>query len=134
MLEKRDTVAFSAYRSNSQSLSNGEIVIFDGVWTNVGNGYVRSIGVFKAPNPGLYHLTAVVISTDGKSLRLNLYHNRVRMTRSYLTGDGFKTGTFDVVIHLQMGDKVYIDSDQIRTIVSNSNKYVTFSGIKNHIN
>ncbi|CAG2240727.1 C1QL [Mytilus edulis] len=87
MLEKRDTVAFSAYRSSSQTLSNGEIVIFDGVWTNVGNGYERSIGVFKAPNRGLYHLTAVVMSTDGNSLGLNLCHNGLRMTRSYLTGD-----------------------------------------------
>ncbi|VDI64751.1 Hypothetical predicted protein [Mytilus galloprovincialis] len=129
MLEKRDTVAFSAYRSSSQTLSNGEIVIFDGAWTNVGKGYERSIGVFKAPNPGLYHLTAVVMSTEGNSLGLNLYHNGLRMTRSYLSGDGYKTGPFDVVI-LQKGDKVHIESDQIQTIFCNSNRYVTFSGYR----
>ncbi|XP_063404335.1 uncharacterized protein LOC134687809 [Mytilus trossulus] len=130
MLAKRETVAFSAYGSSSQTLSSREKVIFDGTWTNVGNGYEPITGIFEAPHPGLYHLTAVVMSTDGKSLGLDLYHNGVRITRSYLSGDGYKTGTFDVVLNLQKGDKVHIESDTGYTIYSSSNKYITFSGYR----
>ncbi|VDI11041.1 Hypothetical predicted protein [Mytilus galloprovincialis] len=130
MMEKRETVAFSAYRSSSQALSSGEKVIFDGLWTNVGNGYEPSTGVFTAPYPGLYHLTAVVVSTHGNSLGLYLCHNGLRMTRSYLSGDGYKTGTFDVVFNLQKGDTVHIDGDGGHPIFSTSSKYVTFSGYR----
>ncbi|VDI49176.1 Hypothetical predicted protein, partial [Mytilus galloprovincialis] len=96
MMEKKEAVAFSAYRSRSQTLQHGEKVIFDGVWTNVENGYEPSTGVFKTPHPGLYHLTAVVMSDSGSVLVLYLCHNESYMTRRLLSGDGYKTGTFDV--------------------------------------
>ncbi|CAG2192690.1 C1QL [Mytilus edulis] len=127
---KKEAVAFSAYRSRSQTLSYGSIVVFDGVWTNVGNGYEPSTGIFTALYPGLYHLTAVVVSSSGNSLMLYLRHNGSRLTRSYQTGDGYKTGTFDVVLNLQKGDKVYIDSQSIQTIYSDSTKFITFSGYR----
>ncbi|VDI64755.1 Hypothetical predicted protein [Mytilus galloprovincialis] len=130
MLAKRETVAFSAYRSNSQTLSSREKVIFDGVWTYVGNGYESSTGVFTAPHPGLYHFTAVLMSSDKKDLSLYLTLNELRMTRSYLHGDGYKTGTFDVVFNLHKGDTVYIQSDRSQTIFSTSDKYVTFTGYR----
>ncbi|CAG2192689.1 C1QL [Mytilus edulis] len=130
MLAKRETVAFSAHRSNSQTLSSREKVIFDGVWTYVGNGYEPSTGVFTAPHPGLYHFTAVLMSSDKKDLSLYLTLNELRMTRSYLHGDGYKTGTFDVVFNLHKGDTVYIQSDRSQTIFSTSDKYVTFTGYR----
>ncbi|XP_076079019.1 uncharacterized protein LOC143049166 [Mytilus galloprovincialis] len=130
MMEKRETVAFSAYRSSSQTLSNKEKVIFDGVWSNVENGYEPSTGVFTAPYPGLYHFTAVVMSTDGSILVLYLCHNGLCITRRLLTGDGYKTGTIDVVLNLQKGDKVYMQSDRSQTIYSDSSKYITFSGYR----
>ncbi|VDI64750.1 Hypothetical predicted protein [Mytilus galloprovincialis] len=132
MLAKRETVAFSAYRSSSQTLSSGEKVIFDGVWTNVGNGYEPSTGIFNAPHPGLHHFTAVLMSDYEKDLSLDLTLNGLRMTRNYLHGDGYKTGTFDVVLNLQKGDKVHIESSSgyTCTIYSNSVKYITFSGYR----
>ncbi|XP_052087206.1 uncharacterized protein LOC127724314 [Mytilus californianus] len=130
MMAKRETVAFSAYRPSPQTLSSGEKVIFDGVWTNVGNGYEPSTGVFKAPHPGLYHMTAVVMSYSGTSLGLDLYHNNLEITRSYLSGDGYKTGIFDVVLNLQKGDKVHIESSGTYTIYSNHHKFITYSGYR----
>ncbi|XP_052087204.1 uncharacterized protein LOC127724313 [Mytilus californianus] len=130
MIEKRETVAFSAYRSSSQRLSAGDIVKFDGVWTNVGNGYEPSTGIFKAPHPGLYHLTDVVMSDNGQILILYLCHNGLRIATSYLNGDGYKTGTFDVVFNLQKGDKVYLESHTSQTIYSDVNRYITFSGYR----
>ncbi|XP_071135085.1 uncharacterized protein [Mytilus edulis] len=130
MLAKRETVAFSAYRPSSQTLSSREKVIFDRVWSNVGNGYEPSTGIFTAPHSGLYHLTAVFMSTNGDVLNLDLCQNELKMTKSYLNGDGHKTGTFDVVFNLQKGDTVYIHSNRSQTIFSNTDKYITFSGYR----
>ncbi|VDI38448.1 Hypothetical predicted protein, partial [Mytilus galloprovincialis] len=55
---KRDIVAFSAYRKSSQTLlSNKNNFKFDNVWTNIGNGYNQSTGVFTAPRTGVYHFS-----------------------------------------------------------------------------
>ncbi|XP_076079017.1 uncharacterized protein LOC143049162 [Mytilus galloprovincialis] len=128
MIKQGKTVAFSAYRSSQQSLSVGTKVLFNQVWTNVGNGYQPRTGIFTAPRAGLYHFTAVVMSTGGGSLFLKMYHNLIATSGSDTEGDGYKTGTFDVVFNLQKGDEVYIASGATYTIYSNNYKYVTFSG------
>ncbi|CAC5425708.1 C1QL [Mytilus coruscus] len=116
LAKKRETVAFTAYRKSSQTLSNGQKVIFDQIWTNVGNGYEPSTGVFSAPHAGVYHFTAVVMSTNNNALYLTLYHNTVRTSSSFINGDGHKTGTFDVVFNLQKGDKVYISGGELHNL------------------
>ena len=128
MVKKTEPVAFSAYRTTSKSLSGKETLKFDKVWTNVGNGYQPSTGIFNAPRAGLYHITAVVMSESGKELFMQLYHNKAPKSGSWVTGDGRKTGTFDVVFRLQQGDEVYIASGSSGKIYSNANTYLTFSG------
>ncbi|CAG2223530.1 C1QL [Mytilus edulis] len=128
LVKKRETVAFSAYRKSHQDLSKGTKILFNQVWTNVGNGYNPSTGIFTAPNACLYHITAVVMSAHGDDLYLRLYHNGLAMSGSYNDGDGYKTGTFDIVLNLQKGDKVYIAAQRIDKIYSDGNTYVTFSG------
>lgn len=49
MLKKGETIAFSAFRASTQILSTGTKVLFNQVWTNVGNGYQPSTGTFTAP-------------------------------------------------------------------------------------
>ncbi|XP_063404334.1 uncharacterized protein LOC134687808 [Mytilus trossulus] len=132
MVRKRDPIAFSAYRTSPLTLQQGRKVIFDKVWTNVGNGYDPITGVFTAPRAGLYHITGLILSNTDGSFYSRLYHNKVVASGSYITGDGYKTGTFDVVFSLQKGDEVYIAgyhgtyySDMI---YSDSEIHVTFSG------
>ncbi|XP_052083633.1 complement C1q-like protein 4 [Mytilus californianus] len=125
----KDFPAFTAYRASRQSLSVNTVVKFDKVWTNNGNGYNPSSGVFTAPMAGLYHFAAVVMSTDGKTLFVRLFNNNAKITSSYITSTGYKTGTFDVVLTLEKGDKVSIKSGHnSQTIYSDSDNYCTFSG------
>ncbi|CAC5423614.1 unnamed protein product [Mytilus coruscus] len=125
----KDFPAFTAYKVSTQALSTGEVIKFDQVWTNNGNGYDPSSGVFTAPLAGLYHFAAVVMSVSDATLYLSLYHNNAKITTSYITDKGYKTGTFDVVLTLKKGDKVSIRSRQnSQSIFSNSNNYSTFSG------
>ncbi|CAC5395852.1 C1QL [Mytilus coruscus] len=128
LLQKRKTVAFTAYRSGSQILQDQTKVLFDQVWTNVGNGYNTSSGIFTAPHAGLYHFAAVILSENDNVFYLGLFHNSVRLSVSWVTGAGFKTGTFDVVLSLQIGDEVYIAAFSRSAIYADSAKSLTFSG------
>ncbi|XP_071136742.1 uncharacterized protein [Mytilus edulis] len=129
MVKKRDPVAFSAYRTSSQSVPANTKVKFDQVWTNVGNGYDSKTGVFTVPRTGLYHITAVILTPSGTNFYPRLYHNKVHVSGSYLTSHGYQTGTFDVVLGLQKGDQVYIAGHSSTfTIYSDSFAHVTFSG------
>lgn len=128
MVKHRNPVAFSAYRTSSQSLYAGTKVLFNQVWTNVGNGYEPSTGIFTAPRAGLYHFTAVVMSSSNQLLYLRLYHNTLMTAGSHVSGRDFETGTFDVIFSLQKGDEVYIAGGGSYTIYSAGSKYVTFSG------
>lgn len=124
---KRTTVAFSAYTRIPQTTGAITYIKFEKVWTNIGYGYDPSTGIFTAPRQGVYHITAVVMSVYGEGLFLSINHNHNLIAGSHVTGDGFKTGTFDVILSLQTGDKVYI-SGAGGTVHSDINKYTTFSG------
>lgn len=126
--KRKDFPAFTAYRTSKQSLSVKNAVVFDKVWTNNGNGYNPSSGVFTAPIAGLYHFAAVVMSVEGKSLYLSLFHNSAKIASSFITDKGYKTGTFDVVLTLEKGDTVSIKSGHNQYIFSDGDKYSTFSG------
>ncbi|XP_052087254.1 multimerin-2-like [Mytilus californianus] len=128
LVKKQSTVAFSAYTTHSQYFSSRTNVKFEKVWTNIGNGYDPSTGIFTAPRQGVYHISAAVISANGKSLYLQVKHNSEYTAGSYVTGDGHKTGTFDVVFSLQKGDKISVENMGGYTVYSNTNRYTTFSG------
>ncbi|CAC5399836.1 C1QL [Mytilus coruscus] len=98
-------------------------------WQQKGNGYDTSTGIFTAPRQGVYHITAVVMSLSGGTLFLSLKHNNEYTAGSLVSGDGHKTGTFDVVLNLQKGDKISVESRGTGyTVYSSINKYTTFSG------
>ncbi|XP_063404332.1 uncharacterized protein LOC134687806 [Mytilus trossulus] len=128
LVKKRDPIGFSAYRTSSQTVSSNTKVKFDKVWTNVGNGYDPNTGIFTAPRAGLYHITAVILSQSGANFYPKLYHNKVQVSGSYITGDGDKTGTFDAVFSLQKADEVYIVGHSTYTIYSDGFAHATFSG------
>jgi hypothetical protein len=65
---KSEIPAFSASRSKSKSLGPGEIILFDHIWTNVGNGYNLNTGKFTAPKGGLYQISGTIMSVSGKYL------------------------------------------------------------------
>ncbi|CAG2219186.1 unnamed protein product [Mytilus edulis] len=105
-----------------------QIIKFEKVWTNIGNGYNPSTGIFTAPRQGVYHITAVVMSQSGQLLYLHLKHNNDYTAGIHVTGDGYKTGTFDVVFSLQKGDTISVGCKNGIRVFSNNDKYTTFSG------
>jgi hypothetical protein len=125
---KKEIPAFSASRSQSKSLGPGEIILFDKVWTNVGNGYNPNTGKFTAPKGGLYQISGTVMSASGKVLHVYLSKND-KQTVSLYSGNGHVTGTVNIVLKLQKGETVYMKHhNKTQTIYSDSNVYCVFSG------
>ncbi|CAC5365377.1 unnamed protein product [Mytilus coruscus] len=113
LMAKRTSVAFSAYTTRQQAITSYTNVKFENVRTNIGNGYNPSTGIFTAPRQGVYHITAVVMSDHDKNLYLREKHNKKYTAGSLATGDGSKTGTFDIVLNLQKGDKVSVEIREV---------------------
>ena len=125
---KNEIPAFSASRSKSKSLGPGEIILFDKVWTNVGNGYNPNTGKFTAPKSGLYQISGTVMSESGKKLHVYLFKND-KQTVSLYTGTGYATGTVNIVFKLQKGETVYMKHfSNTETIYSDSRVFCVFSG------
>jgi len=86
-----------------------EIIKFDSIKTNIGGHYSPKTGVFTVPRPGLYMLSATVMSTSGKHLHCALLVNDVMSGR--LFGTNYSTGTLNTLLQLKKGDRVYIKKD-----------------------
>lgn len=72
LMEKRTTVALSAYTTTQQIITSNTNIKIEKIWTNIGNGYDTSTGIFTALRQGVYHITAVVMSVQSKDLYLHL--------------------------------------------------------------
>ena len=93
-----------------------EIIKFDSVRTNNGGHYSPNTGVFTVPRPGLYMLSATVMSTSGKNLHCAFLVNDVVSAR--LFGTNFSTGSLNTVLQLRKGDRVYIKKDSTFSVAS----------------
>ncbi|XP_063411626.1 cerebellin-1-like [Mytilus trossulus] len=106
--------AFAASLTASKTLGTGEIVKFDKVWTNVNNDYY-----YIAPKPGVYQFICTVMTPYNKTLRLFLWKNDMKTVAVYpgAANFGYNTGTINMILELQKGDKVYIKQ-------ANTEKYI----------
>jgi hypothetical protein len=93
-----------------------EIFKFDSIKTNIGGHYSPKTGVFTVPRPGLYMLSATVMSTRGKSLSCDFLVNDVMSGR--LFGINFSTGSLNTVLQLKKGDRVYIKKSSKKSTAS----------------
>lgn len=90
------------------NLATNEVVKFDKVWTNIGNGYDSSSGVFTAPRGGVYQFSCSAMTASNKTLRLHLMKNDQRTVGLYPGQSGHNMGTLSMVLQLKKGDRVYM--------------------------
>ena len=105
---KNKVPAFGASSTKNVNLANNEVVKFDKVWTNIGNGYNSSSGVFTAPRGGVYQFSCSAMTGHGKTLRIHLMKNDQRTVSLYPGNSGHNMGTLSMVLELKKGDRVYI--------------------------
>ncbi|CAG2254699.1 unnamed protein product [Mytilus edulis] len=121
----RDIPAFTASLSAPKSVGKHEILKFDKVWTNNGNHYNPSTGIFQAPKEGLYQVSATVMSAHGKDIFVKLWQNETKMVGLF-PGTGYSEATINMVLHLKKGDKVTVRGEG-GNLHSSSHYYSTFS-------
>ncbi|XP_063422233.1 complement C1q-like protein 2 [Mytilus trossulus] len=121
----RDIPAFTASISGTKSVGKNEILKFDKVWTNNGNHYNPSTGIFQSPKEGLYQVSATVMSSSGKQLFVRIWQNETKMIGLY-PGTGYSEATINMVLHLKKGDKVTVRGEY-GSLHSSEQYYSTFS-------
>nr|XP_056719305.1 C1q-related factor [Euleptes europaea] len=109
-----------------------EVLKFDDVVTNLGNGYEAASGRFTCTIPGTYFFTYHVLMRggDGTSMWADLCKNgQVRASAIAQDADqNYDYASNSVILHLDAGDEVFIKLDGGKAHGGNNNKYSTFSG------
>nr|XP_022299570.1 complement C1q-like protein 4 isoform X2 [Crassostrea virginica] len=109
----RTLIAISkAEKSNGISkniyLSDKETVKYDRVLTNIGNGYDKISGHFKAPIKGLYVFSCTVMAVERGDLSVVLVKNAQEMSHVYSSTGIYESGAISILLSLKKGDKVWI--------------------------
>lgn len=90
-------MAFTAFRSDDYYVEPNDVLLFDTVWENSGDGYDQDSGVFTAPKSGLYMFFYTKNGGHDARQRACLFYNDMQSACS--------TGTLQ-----KKGDRTYMKS------------------------
>ncbi|XP_036400560.1 cerebellin-4-like [Megalops cyprinoides] len=127
----RPQVAFSAALGQNGPTGpfNAETtLIYRLVFTNIGNAYNPSTGIFTAPVRGVYYFSFTARGSGSSHVGVRLFKNGQPMVTAYgakSPEDEF-TGANRVILQLEVGQQVYLRL--FAHVSDNVNNYNTFSG------
>ncbi|XP_052057499.1 uncharacterized protein LOC127698185 [Mytilus californianus] len=127
-LEVEQTIAFFATLSENAP-QKGEIIKFDNVITNSGNGYSVTEGIFTAPIDGFYSIHCSFLVVNGY-VNVELMRNDNKIGRGYAAqGKHENTGSICFTTDLMKGDELYCHKlPDYSTGLIRGDLYTTFSG------
>ncbi|XP_063442987.1 uncharacterized protein LOC134723298 [Mytilus trossulus] len=127
-----DKIAFCVSLTHNVTL-NGDRVIYDKIFTNVGNGYDPNTGVFTVSVTGLYMIHYHALAELGETMWLDLYHNDKYINSAF----GAAPSTYadhgnSAILDLHAGDKISVNGKPGNTVIiygdaSDEQLYATFS-------
>ncbi|XP_022082647.1 uncharacterized protein LOC110974963 [Acanthaster planci] len=125
----QSAVAFTAYRTLPLNGNKGDILIFDNIMINFGDGYDSQSGVFTCFVPGVYFFT-VSIQQDQKRPFVQLKKNEELIFSIFDSDSGTNhQSSNSAAVHLAAGDTLWLEFGGNESgIHSNSDKYSLFSG------
>ncbi|XP_017578573.1 complement C1q-like protein 4 [Pygocentrus nattereri] len=105
-------------------------LVYSNVFSNTGNAYNSSTGIFTAPIKGLYHFSFSGINSPPTSMFLLLYKNEKLIISCYTnpSDDRFYTASNSVSLNLEVGDQVYMRLGSDTSVFNNVNSHTTFLG------
>ena len=123
-------VAFSAILTTPLALGEHQIVEYDKVLTNIGNGYDSRHGHFTAPIKAVYLFSCSMMNIEGISkVYLEIVKNGIRVAHLYSDEDDYSMATQVVIVMLEKGDMVWVrHSDTASSRLLNDGGYNTFVG------
>lgn len=125
-------VAFYAGINGDPSVRDDQVIIFDYVRTNIGNGYDTSTGIFTTPTSGVYMFYVNFLTHQHKSIDAMISRNYEDVQRLYAgtLQNRYGPGCNMATLSLNAGDKIYVkvNSDQHSTGSVLDGPWCTFSG------
>ena len=105
------TIVFNANRVTSFSASNGQIMVFRSVISNIGNGYNSTTGKFTAPVNGTYSFTVHMCVHWDKTAYFHLVvDGQVVTNLSAFSNHWTTTSSSTVQVFLTQGQEVWVQS------------------------
>ncbi|XP_076113593.1 complement C1q-like protein 3 [Mytilus galloprovincialis] len=99
---QKNPVAFYAGLTKHTSLSGSQTIVYDKIYTNLGQAYDPNNGNFRAPVNGIYYFSCSLLSYSG-SFHFILMKNNDRLGKGY--GDeGSDSGSVTGTVILSKGD------------------------------
>ncbi|XP_071176197.1 uncharacterized protein [Mytilus edulis] len=114
--EIRPAFAASFTNERAMPLSHGEILKFDSVNLNIGEGYDSATGYFTVPKAGIYFVSCTIRSIENRHISAFLWKNREKLVLAY--GRNWNTGSFGLPVNLQKGDLLFVRHDDGPYIVN----------------
>ena len=105
-----------------------DVVKFEDVRVNRGQGYNPSTGVFTAPRKGLYHISCLILGNNGHVVHYQLSKNDALYTYGYATKGVHTSSTISSLVEMKKGDRVFIKHRISRSEQITGNHHSTFSG------
>ncbi|XP_078320098.1 uncharacterized protein LOC111100109 [Crassostrea virginica] len=126
----KDTpVGFTAGMKVYSDSWQGDILVFNNVITNKGQGYSSQTGKFTAPREGTYVFTVTGVSWLRDWFSLDIVQDGVRKVRTWSdSSSSGQSGTNLVVLELDRGDAVWVGRKQGRGYDTDKVPLTTFSG------
>lgn len=123
-------VGFSAGLSKMVKTNDTDLIVYDRVFLNMGNGYDSTTGVFTCPNAGTYAFLVHGVSTATSQLNLDIYRNNNYTVSVFAhIHNGYASGHQSIVLQLDEQDQVYVQARGVTALYGQPNEiYSTFSG------
>ncbi len=128
---QQQQVAFSVSLTNRFSGDRGQVILFDEVFTNIGESFSVLDGKFRCPAAGIY-VFMYNIGLKEDHPKIGLMKNGERMATVYSTRDTNEHGQLSsgLILPLVYGDSVWLQflDENGRQVYSDQSRVTNFSG------
>jgi len=124
------SVFFTAYLTSSQTVGSGNEVVYNSYFSNVGNGYSTSNGIFTAPISGYYKFDVSMLCTSSDAQLVLKVNSVYTIAIISFHQDSYEGASNSLIKKLNKGDKVSVVSMSRTSYLYSGTYYYgnTFSG------
>lgn len=94
--------------SRDTSIGDNQAILYARVLTNIGNGFDKWSGHFRAPLKGLYLFTFSVMAVGNQYIAVTMVKNGKWMAYAHSSSSAWESGAMSVVLALMKGDNILI--------------------------
>ena len=123
------SIAFSAHRTNNiDPQSQPEIIKFDQIDVNNGNGFNPSLGIFTATVGGTYFFSCHTRSSANTASAVIVKYGSDTVAAMLFGNAGFFMSSNSFMLQLTIGDRVWMELQTGYAINNDGYRYTSFSG------